>query len=99
MVVTVLLKLLDTTRWGLILARDLSAGLIANRRKLDLLATALLIAGRRLSVIAGRAISRVGLGGSGSSTLFFSFALVLLLLLTCFPFLANLLEFCVWQAG
>jgi hypothetical protein len=94
MVVTVLLQLLDTTRWSLVLARDLSAGLVADRRELDLLATALLIAGRRLSVVARRAIGRIGLGSSGSSTLLLSFTLVVFILLACFPFLADLLEFC-----
>jgi hypothetical protein len=98
-VVTVLLQLLDTTRWSLILTGDLSAGLVADRRELDLLATALLIAGRRLSVVARRSVGGVGLSGSGSSTFLFSLALVLFLFLACFPFLANLLEFCERHTG
>ena len=99
MVVTVLLQLLDTTRWSLILTGDLSARLVADRRELDLLATALLIAGRRLSVVARRSVGGIGLSGSGSSTFLLSLALVLFLLLTCFPFLTNLLEFCVRDTG
>ena len=94
MVVTVLLQLLDTTRWSLVLTRNLSTRLVADRRKLDLLATALLIARRRLSVVARRSIGGVGLGSSSSSTFLLSLSLALFLLLTCFPFLANLLEFC-----
>jgi hypothetical protein len=98
-VVTVLLQLLDTTRWSLVLTGDLSTGLVANRRKLDLLATTLLIAGRRLSVVARRSIGGVGLSGGSSSTFLLSLTLVLFLLLTCFPFLANLLEFCERDTG
>jgi hypothetical protein len=85
--------LLDTTRRSLVLAGHLSARLVADRRKLNLLATALLIAGRRLSIVARRAVGWVGLGGSGASSLLLSFTLILFLLLTCLPFLANFLEF------
>ncbi len=94
MVVAVLLQLLNTTGWGLVLARHLSARLIADGRKLDLGAATLLIAGRWLSIVVGGAVSRVSLGGGSTSTLLFGLALILFFLLACLPFLANLLEFC-----
>jgi hypothetical protein len=94
-IIAVLLQLLDTTRWSLVLARNLGAGLVADGRQLNLLASTLrMIAWRRLVVVVGRAVGRVSLGCGSSSTLLFRFTLVLLFLLALLPFFANLLEFC-----
>ena len=49
--IAVLLELLDTTGWGLVLARNLSARLVSNRWKLDLSTSRLLVPRRRLAVI------------------------------------------------
>lgn len=90
MVVAVLLQLLDTTRWCLVLTRDLSTRLITDGWQLDR-ASGLLVSSRRGVVVGVLAISR---DDSGSSTLVFGLALVLLLLLAGLPLLPDLFEFC-----
>ena len=93
--IAVLLELLDTTGWGLVLARNLRARLVADRWKLDLSTSRLLIPRRRLvAVIRILSIGWVGdLGGTG--TVIFGLALSVFLLLACLPFLSNLLE--LWR--
>lgn len=95
MAVAVFLELLDAAGWGLILARNLRARLVTDRRKLDLSASRLLVSRRRLVVVI-RVLSigwiRLDLGGTG--TVILSLALRVLLLLACLPFLSNLLELC-----
>lgn len=92
--IAILLELLDSAGWGLVLARNLRARLIANRWKLDLSASRLLIPRRRLVAVV-RVLSigwaRLDLGGTG--TVVFGLALCVFLLLACLPFLSNLLEF------
>lgn len=91
MVVAVLLQLLHTTRRGLVLARDLRAGLVADGRELDGPAR-LLVAGRGGPIGGVLAIG----GHSGSArALLFGLPLVLLLLLASFPLLSDLLELCL----
>lgn len=93
--VAVFLELLDTAGWSLILARNLRARLIANRWKLDLSASRLLVARRRLVGIIGvLSIGGVGLDLGGTGTVIFSLALCVLLLLACLPLLSDLLELC-----
>jgi hypothetical protein len=88
-IVAVLLKLLNATGSGLILTRDLRARLVSNRWELD--GSALLVTGSWCTIGGGLTIG----GDSGSSgTLFFSLALVLLLLLASLPLLSDLLELC-----
>ena len=94
--IAVLLELLDTTGWGLVLARNLSARLVSNRWKLDLSTSRLLVPRRRLAVII-RVLSiswvRLDLGRTGTVVL--SLALCVFLLLACLPFLSNLFE--LWR--
>jgi len=94
LVVAVLLKLLNTTRWGLVLTRNLSARLVTDRRKLNR-SSALRVAGRRLSAVVGvLRVSGARLGSGSTGSLFLSLAVVVFLLLSRLPFLADLLEFC-----
>jgi hypothetical protein len=89
-VVTILLKLLNTTRWSLVLAWNLRTRLVADGRKLDI-AGALLVTRRWSAVWRALAISR---NCSRSGSLILSFALVLFFLLSCLPLLSDLFEFC-----
>lgn len=91
MVAAILLELLDAAGRGLVLARDLIAGLVADGRELDG-AVGLLLVARGGSGI-GRAGS-VGRTGSGTGTVVVGLALVLLLLLAGLPLLSDFLEFC-----
>jgi hypothetical protein len=94
LVMTVLLKLLNTARWSLVLARNLSTRLVTDRRKLNRSAS-LRVAGRRLSAVVGVLSvwwTRLGSGSTGS--LFLSLAVVVFLLLASLPLLSDLLEFC-----
>ena len=93
MIVAVLLQLLDAARRGLVWTWDLSTWLVTDGWKLDLLATSLRVSWGSLRVLVGCAVGGICLGGSGSSSLFFSLALVLFFLLASLPFLADLLEF------
>jgi hypothetical protein len=94
MTASIFLQLLNAARWGLVLAWNLSARLVSDRRELNLGGTALLIVGRWLSAI-GRVLSLgwVVLGRSSTRALLFGLAGVLLLLLASLPLLADLLEF------
>ena len=82
----VLLELLNATSRSLVLTWNLSAGLVADRRKLN--RATLGITGRR--TIRSLAISR---DGSSASTILVGLALVLLFLLASLPLLSDLLEF------
>lgn len=94
MAIAVLLELLDAAGWGLVLARNLRARLVANRWELDLSASRLLVSRRGLVAVRVLSISWVGdLGGTG--TVVFRLALCVFLLLACLPFLSNLLE--LWR--
>jgi hypothetical protein len=89
MVVTILLKLWDTSRRSLVLTWNLSAGLVSDGWELDRSSTLLVARGR--STIGGvLAFSRYG-GGSG--TILLCLSLVLLFLLASLPLLSDLLEF------
>ena len=89
-VVAVLLQLLNAAGWSLVLARDLSAGLVADRRELDRPASLLVARGR---AIVGRALT-IGGNSSSSGSLLFGLSLILLFLLAGLPLLSDLLEFC-----
>lgn len=92
--IAVLLKLLDTAGWGLVLARNLCTRLVADRWKLDLSTSRLLVSRRRLvAVVRVLSVGWVGdLGGTGTVVL--SLALCVFFLLACLPFLSDLLELC-----
>jgi hypothetical protein len=90
MIVAVLLQLLNTAGWGLVLARNLSARLVADRWQLDR-STSLLVA--RSRAIVGRALA-IGGNCSSSGAFFVSLSLILLLLLSSLPLLPDFLELC-----
>ena len=84
--IAVLLELLDAAGWGLVLARNFSARLVANRWKLDLSASRLLVPRRRLAVVVRvLSIGWVGLDLGGTGTAALGLALCVFLLLECLP--------------
>jgi hypothetical protein len=89
-VAAVLLQLLDAAGGGLVLTRDLGAGLVADGGQLDG------AAGLRVAGTGGgiRGALGVGRAGSGPGAVVVGLALVLLLLLASLPLLADLLELC-----
>jgi hypothetical protein len=90
-VAAVLLELLDAAGRSLVLARDLVAGLVADRRKLDSAVGLLLVARGGSSVGWAGGVGRTG-GGTG--TVIVGLALVLLLLLASLPLLSDFFELC-----
>lgn len=88
-VAAISLELLNVARWSLVLAWDLSTGLVTNGWELDR-STWLLVASRR---IVGRVLT-ISWDDGGSCTLVIGLALVLLLLLAGLPFFADFLELC-----
>lgn len=90
-VAAVLLQLLDAAGRGLVLTRDLGAGLVADGRQLD--GAARLLVARGGGGIRGAALGIGGRGG-GAGAVVVGLTLVLLLLLASLPLLADLLELC-----
>ena len=94
--IAVILELLDTGGRGLVLSRNLGAGLIADGGQLDGAAGLLLVAGGGSGGI-GRGSLGVGGASRSTSAIVVGLALVLLLLLAGLPLLADLLELCLWH--
>lgn len=94
MVVAILLELLHTTSWGLVLARDLGPGLVADGWELNGTRAALLVAWGCRRSLAGRLAFHRSTANSSSSAFLVGLALILLVLLARLPLLADFLELC-----